>query len=55
MTIVEKTEDEIDRVLNTCAECLDGGESAYPGATYEEGVERAVNWLLHGGENPFNE
>lgn len=55
MYLVKTEESEIGDVLKQCAQSLDGGDSNYPRATYEEGVERAVNWLLHGGENPFND
>lgn len=54
MKIVEKTEDEINDVLNRCADICDEGGSTYPGASYEEGVEHAINWLLNGGDHPFN-
>lgn len=51
-----KTQEEIDDVLNTCAEALDSG-SKFPGMSYEEGVEAAIRWLLDDGNpgHPFEE
>jgi len=45
------TQDEIDEILNWCAEGLDEG-SHYPGMSYEEGVQDAIQWLQGEGQRP---
>ena len=47
------TENEINNVLNECAEREDLGETKYPGMTYEQGVRNAIEWLQGYGENPM--
>lgn len=48
------TDDEIDDVLNRCAQAQDEGESICPGASYEQGVAAAIEWLRLDGDNPLN-
>lgn len=40
-----RTDEEINRVLNWVAEGLDEG-SHCPGASYEDGIHAALNWLF---------
>lgn len=47
------SENEINNVLNECAEREELGESKYPGQMYEEGVKNAIEWLQGYGENPM--
>lgn len=52
---IKRTDAEIDRVLNKAAECFDAG-SAYPGASYEEGIQSFALWLFGDTEDgPFDE
>jgi len=44
--VVVRRDEEIDRLLNACAEAEDTGVSSFPGMTYEQGVRVAINWLL---------
>jgi len=43
---VQRTHEEIDKVLNTCVEREESGKSPYWGMTYEQGVEQGIRWLL---------
>lgn len=47
-------EAEIDEVLNQCAESADEGVSKFPGETFEQGVQAAIEWLRGLGNNPMN-
>lgn len=40
-----RTEEEINDLLNKCAEAEDTGESKYPGMTYEPGHEGDENYV----------
>ncbi len=42
---IKRTDDEINEVLNECAERIYEGRSKFPGMSYEEGVEAAIRWL----------
>jgi hypothetical protein len=46
------TDDEVNEILNWCAEAEDSGDSKYPGMTYEQGVDAAVRWMKGEGEAP---
>ena len=39
------TEEEIDAVLNVCAEIEETGCSKFPSESYEAGVKNAILWL----------
>lgn len=52
--ITERTEKEIDELLNRCVEAEETGESAYPGMSYEQGIKAAIEWLFEGFEYPFD-
>lgn len=50
-----RTEEEINDLLNKCAEAEDTGESKYPGMTYENGIAAAINWLTgNTDDNPLD-
>ncbi|MFN3888114.1 MAG: hypothetical protein ACK4MG_14260 [Aquabacterium sp.] len=51
----EPTQDQIDEVLNKCAECADEGVSTFPGMSFEQGVEYAIRWMQGEGPHPFEE
>lgn len=53
--LIKPTEDEINDVLNACAESEDNGEPIYPGMSYEQGVKAAIQWLQGDGSNPIFE
>lgn len=42
---IEVSNDDLTDVLNHCSISADSGESAYPGMTYEQGVEAAILWM----------
>ena len=46
MINLERTEDEVYRVMNWAQESIDSGESHYPGNMYEQGVYDALSWLI---------
>ena len=53
-----KSDKEIEEVMNKCAEATERGRSKWPGMTYEQGVDAAINWLLDTGFDdihPFEE
>lgn len=53
---MSKSEEEIDAVLNKCAEQIDAGGSAWPGMTYEQGVDAALRWVNGDtDENPMED
>lgn len=43
---LQKTDDQINAVLNRCAEQEDKGGSAFPGMTYEQGIKEAIEWMI---------
>lgn len=49
-----RTKDEINETLAQCMEAFDAG-SRRPGATYEQGVEAAIRWMIGEGDNPMEE
>ena len=50
---MNRPQEQIDELLNRCAEAEETGESAYPGMTYEQGIMAAIEWL-EGGDYPFD-
>jgi hypothetical protein len=42
---IVRTEQEVDELLNQCAEYTEQGETKYPGLTYEQGVTAALEWV----------
>lgn len=38
-------EEEVNDVLNACAEAADSGASRFPSSSYEDGVAAAIRWL----------
>jgi hypothetical protein len=53
--IIKRKQEEIDEVLNKCADAMDHG-SMFHGMSYEEGIHQAIQWLLgHYEENPMDD
>ena len=52
---MEPSENEVNDVLNRCADQTDEGGSRWPGMSYEQGVEAAIRWMQGDGENPMDE
>lgn len=52
--IVERSQEEIDELLNRCVEAEETGESAYPGMSYEQGIKAAIEWLVEDLDYPFD-
>lgn len=50
MNTVLRTQEEIDELLNQCADSEEDGRSKYPGMTYEQGIQAAIRWLTEQGE-----
>lgn len=48
-------ENEIDDVLNQCAEAADEGQSKYPGMSYEQGVEAGIRWMQGTDPHPLDD
>lgn len=49
------TDDQIDDVLNDCAESEDTGRSKFPGMSFEQGVKAALEWMRGDGSNPLDD
>ena len=52
---MNRTEDEINDVLNRCIVSEETGESQWPGMTYEQGVKAALEWVQGYGEHPLED
>lgn len=46
MNTITRAEEEVNRVRNWAIEKVDEGGSNFPGMSYEQGVERALAWIL---------
>jgi hypothetical protein len=56
MYILKRQDNEVDEVLNKAAEAVDEGTSQWPGMSYEQGVQAALDWILgHTDENPMED
>lgn len=42
---IERTDNEIDDLLNACAETKDTQGTKFRGMSYEDGIESAIKWL----------
>lgn len=49
---VERSNEEIDELLNRCADAESDGKSQYPGMTYEQGMLAGIEWLLGVTDEP---
>jgi hypothetical protein len=47
----KRTNNEINEQLNLAADGVDQG-SKFPGMSYEQGVENAINWLIGNDDSP---
>lgn len=55
MKTIVRTDQEIDQVLNKAADGINEG-SAYPGMSYEDGIQAFADWLFGYTEDaPFEE
>jgi len=52
---MNRTEEEINDVLNRCIESEETGVSQWPGMTYEQGVKAALEWVQGYGEHPLED
>ena len=43
--MIKLTQVQIDEVLNECAKQEEAGGSRWPGMTFEQGVEAALEWV----------
>lgn len=48
-------DEEVNDVLNQCADSEEEGASRWPGMSYEQGVKAAIEWLQGYGENPMED
>ena len=56
MYTLERSDDEIDAVLNACSESMDAGRAKWPGMTYEQGVRAGIDWVTgQQDDNPMDE
>jgi hypothetical protein len=45
MPFMARSQKEIDNQLNMTEKAVDSGQSAWPGQSYEQGVEAALRWV----------
>lgn len=51
---IKRSNEEIDDLLNECAEGIETGDSKYPSMSYEEGIRDAIDWITGTtDENPM--
>jgi hypothetical protein len=56
MYLIERTDEEIDGVLNAAADAADSGTSRWPGQTYEDGVAAGIQWITGSADdNPMDD
>jgi hypothetical protein len=49
---IRRTDEEIDDLLNACADAEDRGRSKFPGMTFEQGIEQGIKWLTDPSKTP---
>lgn len=42
---IKRNEDQVNDLLNRCAESEETGNSEYPGMSYEQGIKAGIEWL----------
>jgi hypothetical protein len=47
-----RTDKEIDEQLNVASEHINDGTVAWPGMSYEQGVQNALDWVLGNNDDP---
>ena len=53
---IERTDEEINDVLDACMDQEGKGGSRWPGMTYEDGVSEAIQWIIGQTEgNPMQD
>lgn len=45
MADIERTDKEIEALIEKCQKFIDRGSSRYPGMMYEQGIRDAIDWL----------
>lgn len=55
MSPIDPAAEEVDAVLNQCSQAEDDGVSKYPGASFESGVQAAIEWLRGESPNPLED
>jgi hypothetical protein len=45
MYTIQRDDNEIDNLLNDCAESETAGTSKFPGMTYEQGLRAGIDWI----------
>jgi hypothetical protein len=51
----EPTEEQINALLNQCADAEDSGQSKYPGMSYEQGISAAIRWMQGDEPHPLDD
>lgn len=49
---MEPTQEQIDDQINLTLAAVESGVSAYPGMTYEQGVDNALRWANGDTDDP---
>ena len=49
-----RTDAEIEDLLEQCWEAENEGKTKYRGMTYEQGIKAAINWLLDTGYDDYH-
>lgn len=53
---MSRPESEVHNLLDKCSEISNGEDgSKYPGMSYEEGIQAAIEWMNGDGENPLED
>lgn len=50
---ITRSQEQLDELMNKVATIIDEGGSTYPGMTYEQGVQAAIDWLEGRDESPL--
>jgi hypothetical protein len=50
--LVVRSQADIDTVLNLAHEAADDGVSAYPGMSYEDGIDAMYSWMTGFSDDP---
>lgn len=41
-----KTDEQIEKLMNDCSFCENSGRTYFPGMSYEQGIIAALSWLF---------
>ncbi len=42
---IQRSDDEINDLLNICSDQINEGESKFSGMSYEQGIEAGIQWV----------